>query len=371
MNFTCDRQTLLDALTIAGRATSTRTTMPILECVLLTVDTDKGITLLGNDRELCIETTPLKAEVEEGGAIALNAKLFTEIVRKLPGESINIKTDENFKATCKSGRSSLNIPGLPADDFPQLPTEEIDKVDYLYKIKASALKDLIRQTIFSVSLDHGKKILTGELVEVKNDLIQFVAIDMFRISYKSEALDEGVPESKAVIPARSLHELSRILPDGMVNFFFTEKRAVFEAEGFKLVSSLLFGDFIRHDQIFNEDFSTMVVIDKQSLLSAFERIMLMSGDNRSITARIDITDDDMKIAAQSDKGDADDGLPCSTDGKDLTIFFNPRYFIEALRVIDDAKVNLKFNTTMSPCTITGSEPNCRYKYLIVPLRPPA
>jgi len=348
--------------------------MSILECVLLTVDEESGITLTGNDKELCITTAAIQAEVERGGSAALDAKLFTEIVRKLPGENITIETDSNFKATCMSGRSFLNISGLPADDFPLLPQEDLTGTAHRYTIKATALRDLIRQTIFSVSLDQGKKILTGELLDIKNNLLQFVAIDMFRIAYKSEFLGEDTPDAKAVIPARALNELARILPgdeESEIKFCFTEKRAVFESGSFTLVSSLLSGDFIRYEQIFNEDFSTMVVINKAPLLSAFERIMLMAGENRSITAKLEITDDDMKITAQSDKGNADDGILCSTDGKDLTIYFNPRYFIDALRVIDDEQVNLKFNTQMSPCTIKGSDADCKYKYLIVPLRPPA
>jgi DNA polymerase-3 subunit beta len=222
-------------------------------------------------------------------------------------------------------------------------------------------------------MDQTKPILTGEKMEIKNNILEMVAVDMFRISYSSADMASDVENSAAVVPGKALSELSRALPDTdeEITFFFTENKAVFETENFKLVSSLLAGEFIRYDQIYNEDFSTMVVVERIALLNAFERAVLVASENRMLPVKLDIADDDITISAQSDRGQVDDGVPCETEGKDLTIYFNPKYFIDVLRAIDEERVVIKFNTVLSPCTIRGSETERGFRYLIVPLRPPA
>jgi len=373
MNFICDKQQLQNALALVGRAVSVRTTMPILECVLLTAQENGVLTLHGCDKEISIDIAEIPAQVDEAGEIALDARLITEIVRKLSGESIAIETDEKFNAICKSGRSRLKIAGQSSEEFPMIPENELSSIQHRYTMKSSALKNMINQTIFSVSLDQTKLVLTGELMEIQNNVLQMVAIDMFRISYAKEMLPEGSPDAKAVIPSKALNELSRMLSsegDNEISFFFTKNRAVFETKEFRLVSSLLVGDFIRYDQIHNEDFTTMVVVNRAELLSSFERAVLMAVENRMLPIKMDIKDDDLTITAMSDRGEVEDGIPCQTEGKDLTIYFNPKYFIDALRVINEAQVVLKFNTVLSPATIKGNDETVGHKYLIVPLRPP-
>lgn len=372
MILTCDKNKLQDALALVGRAVSARTTSPILECVLLTATAD-GLTLVGNDKEICIQTATIDAQVEQEGAIALDAKLFTDIVRKITGSSIVIEADEKYNAICKSGRSRLKMSGQPADEFPVVSEGELNETATRYKIRSNLLRDMIKQTIFSVSLDSTKPILTGEKMEIKNNILEIVAIDMFRISYCSADMDGNDSESSAVVPGRALNELSRILPDSdeEVSFYFTGSKAVFETSEFLLVSGLLTGDFIRYDQIYNEDFSTMVVTDRVQLLNAFERAILVASEGRMLPVKMEIKDDDLTISAQSDRGQADDGIPCETEGKDLTIYFNPKYYIDVLRAIEEDRVLIKFNTALSPCNIRGLDSERGFRYLIVPLRPPA
>jgi DNA polymerase-3 subunit beta len=371
MIITCDKQQLQDALALAGRAVSSRTTNPILECVLLTAVKGVGLSIVGNDKEICIETAAISAEVEEAGSVALDAKLFTEIVRKISGDSIVIETDEKFNAVCKSGRSRLKIAGQSPDEFPMISENELETKSR-FKIRARLLKDMIRHTIFSVAVDQTKPILTGEKIEIKNNILEMVAIDMFRIAYSSVDMD-GDAQAMAVVPGKALSELSRILPDNddEIGFFFTQNKAVFEAAGFRLVSGLLAGDFIRYDQIYNEDFSTMLVVERVPFLNAFERAVLVASENRMLPVKLDIQDDDITISAQSDRGQVEDGVPCETEGKDLTIYFNPKYFIDVLRAIEEDRVVVKFNTQLSPCTVRGLDSERGFRYLIVPLRPPA
>ena len=371
MIFSCDRQELLDSLTLVSRAVPARSVNSILECVLLTAEEGVGLTLCANDKDLYIDSKPIQAQIDRPGSVALDAKLFIEIVRKLGGVQVVVEVDDRNNALCKSGRARLKISGLNADEFPVLEEHEMVVPENSYKIKAPVLKEMIRQTIFSVGVDINKMVLTGELFDIKNDMLQLVALDMYRISYRAEKIGEDIVPAKAVVPGKALNELSRILSNDdeeEVTFFFNDRRAFFLAGNFRLASSLLTGDFIRYDQIFNEDFATMVVIERELLLSSFERAALIAVENRTMDVKVDITDDFFTITSRTERGNVEDGVPCETEGSDLTIHFNPRYFIEPLRAIEDEMIVLKFNTWLSPCTIKSSAEVSPYKYLIVPLK---
>lgn len=377
MIFTCDKNQLQNALGLVSRIVSTRTTLSILECVLITATQGKGITISASDLEISIVTKEIPAEVEQSGSVALDAKLFSDIVRKLSGDFITIEVDDNFMALCKSGRSRLKIHGQPPDEFPVIELDKINNgiINNKYELKTNVLRDMIRQTIFSVSLDQSKLVLTGELVEIKDSELRIVAVDMFRISYRAEKLEGNTENMSVVVPGKAMSELARILPAegeiSEVNFYFADSKwAVFETNEFLMVSRLLEGDFVRYEQIFNDDFATLVTVDKVQLIGAFERAMLMSVDGRTPTTALEIKDNDMIVSANNERGNVNDGIPCDMDGKDIVIYFNPRYFVEALKAIDDEKVIIKFNTQLSPCTIRGAESEDGGKYLIVPLRPP-
>ena len=372
MNFTCNKQQLQDALNLAIRAIAIRSTKPILECVLLTVEEGLGLTLSASNLEISINTAAIDADIRVPGSIALDAKLFSEIIRKMPGDIVSIDVDSKLNAQVKSGRARLVIAAQPGDEFPVMASSELVPLHDSFSIKSLALKDMIRQTIFSVSTDQSRMVLTGELLEVKDNALRMVAVDMFRVSYKSAPLEGNCPDCKAVVPAKALGELSRLLSadeNEDVSIQLTNKRVVFTCSNFTLISNLLEGEFIRYDQIFNEDFITIVEVNRNELLNALERAILVATENRMLPIRFDITDDDLTTSSRSERGETEDGVPCKTEGKPLSITFNSRYFIEALRAADDEIVVLKFNTQLSPCTIRGNTEGSDYKYLIVPLRP--
>ena len=375
ITLTCEKQRLQDALSLAVRAVSPRTTMAILECVLLTAQNGVGLTISASNLEINIDTAPIAADITMPGSVALDAKLFSEIIRKMPGELVSLTADHNNNVEVKSGRSRLTIVGQPGDEFPVMSESELVPVNQGYNLPAQTLKDMIRQTIFSVSTDQSKMVLTGELIEIKDNAMRMVAVDMYRISYKSSPLQGTATDSKAIVPAKALGELSRMLPTGSgdseeVSVQLTEKRIIFKASNFTMISNLLEGEFIRYDQIFNEDFITAVEVNRTDLLNAFERAVLIALEGKNLPTKLEINDDDLMISSRNDRGDeTEDGIPCKTDGKPLTISFNPRYFLDVLRAVDDENIVLKFNTQLSPCTIRGTEEGSDYKYLIVPLRP--
>jgi DNA polymerase-3 subunit beta len=366
MNIICDRQLLIEGLNMVGRTVSSRTTLPILECVLITADGD-GISLTANDLEMSIQTAPIAAEVLEQGSVALDAKLLTEIVRKMPGETVSIKTDQNHAAECTSGRAKFNINGLPGDEFPVMPETE---TGIGCNLKASVLRDMIRQTIFSVAVDETKPILTGELLQCKDNTLVMVAVDGFRISYRRTELTGEFEDMMAVVPAKALHELSRVLPvDGgeEVSFYVTEKRVVFGLSAFTFISRILEGDFIRYDQVFNEDYSTIVTSDRLNLLNGLERATITARDSKKSPVKLEIKADSIIISSNTEMGQFHDEIYCDIDGQNLEIAFNPRYIIEALRAVDDERIVFKFTSALSPCIMRGVETD-DYKYLILPLR---
>ena len=375
MKLLCEKALLQESLNLVARAVPSRTTLPILECILLTAEESVGISLTANDMEMSVNTTPIPADIEVPGSVALNAKLFTDIIRKMPGDYIEIETDEKLVTQCKCGQAKLKISGLPAEEFPTIPESDLESDGFKYTIKANTLRDMIRQTIFSVSLDPSKAILTGELFDITENTLRVVSVDMFRISYRAANLPDDSPDTSAVIPAKALNELSRAVSgdtEEELSFYFTSKRAIFNTSGFIMSVRLLEGEFLRYNQIFNQDFTTMVAINRTMMLGSLERSVLVAMENRQISITLDIKDDILVITSQSDKGQTYDEIPCETDGTDMTIYFNPRYLIEALRAIEEENIVLKFNTSRSPCTIqslTGETPT-EYKYLIVPLRGP-
>ena len=373
MDFTCPKNDLEYALNYAARAAAAKSTSSILECVLLKASIEDGISLVGTDSQISINTTPFSADVQAEGSVALNAKLFYDIVRKLPGGLIHIEVDDKLRTVMTSGKSVLKMSGLNGYDFPLVPIDELEPKDVKkFRIKSSLLKDMIRQTIFSVSSDPTKLVLTGELMEIKEDILRVVAIDMFRISYRAEQITESA-ECKAVVPARALGELSRMVQsdkDEEIEFFFTDKKAIFITDDFKLAANLLHGDFIRYDQIFNEDFSTKIVVSRELLLFSCERVLLLASDGKPINMKLEISGEELLVTALTDRGEVKDIINCEIDGKEITIYFNPRYFSEVLRAIETENVTIKFNSIMSPCTISLDDDNLNFKYLIVPLRPP-
>lgn len=366
MNINCAKETLIEGLNLVGRTVSGRSTLPILECILLTADTE-GLRLTANDLEMSIETAWLPGETNEPGSVALDARLFSEIVRKMPGEYIQIITDENNVTECVSGRARFNILGLPGDEFPVMPALEKNAG---YTVGARQLKDMIRQTIFSVAIDETKPVLTGELLQYADDTLVVVAVDGFRISYRKAALENGPAPIRAVVPAKSLNELSRVLPsegDEEVTFYVTDKRIVFELARFTFVSRLLEGEFIRYDQIFNEDFTTIITSERLPLLTGLERACLIARDSKKSPVKLEIKDESVIITSNTEMGRSYDEIACDIDGQNMEIAFNPRYLIDALRAIEEDKIVLKLTTPLSPCIIRGVESDA-FKYLVLPLR---
>ena len=288
----------------------------------------------------------------------------------MPDGEIEIESDFNNVTVCKSGKTRFKIFGLQGDEYPVIPP--VEKTSS-FTLQAKKLREMIRQTIFSVAVDDTKPVLTGELLQYKDNALHIVAVDGFRISYKREDLDNNSTDSanmSVVVPAKALHELSRILPgdgDEELKFYFTDKRIVFELAKYTFVSRLLEGDFIRYDQIFNEDFTTNVTVGRAAFLTGLERATLIARDNKKSPVKLDIKENSIEITSNTEMGTSFDEVQADVDGNTIEIAFNPRYLIEAIKAIDEERIVMRFTTGLSPCILKGAESDTG-KYLILPLR---
>jgi len=367
MKFTCERNSLLNGVNIALKAVSVKTTLPILECMLLKIY-EGNLFIISNDLELGIKSSPVTVESEGEFSVAVDARLFSDIIRKINSDEITIECDSKLLITIKGGKSRFNIMGLSSDEFPLLP--DVDKSNF-YTISQNSLKNMIRQTIFSVSLDDSRPVLKGELIEIRNGDIEMVAVDGYRISYRTEKLKESSELLRAVVPAKTLGEISKILEDtdDECLLYFTDKHVLFDINGNVVVSRLVEGNFIKYEQSFSSEFKTEIIAGKAELLDSFDRASLISKDTRKTPVFMEIRDNLLIVTSKNEIGDTYEEINIEKIGDNLSIGFNSRYLTDALRAIDDEKVALHFTTSLSPLIINScDESDKSYKYLILPLR---
>ena len=363
MKLVCSKANLLNGVQIVSKAVPSKTTMSILECIL--VDATNGeIKLTANDMELGIETT-IEGQIVEKGIIALDAKMFLEIVRKLPDSDITIETDASFKVVITCEKAKFTIIGKSGEDFSYLPAVEKDDSIVMSQF---TLKEVVRQTIFSISDNDNNKLMTGELFDINGEEFKIVSLDGHRISIRKIQLKNSYSPKKVVVPGKTLQEISKIIPgsaDEDVVIYITNNHIVFEFENTTVVSRLIEGEYFKIDQMLSSDYDTKVRINKRELLDCIDRATLLvkEGDKKPII--MNITDGNMELRINSFIGSMNEDIDIDKDGKDIMIGFNPKFFIDALRVIDEEEVNLYMVNPKAPCFIKDDEG--KFIYLILPV----
>ncbi len=363
MKLICSKSNLLNGVQIVSKAVPNKTTMSILECIL--IDANSGvIKLTANDMELGIETI-IEGDIAERGIIALDAKIFLDIVRKLPDSHITIETDPNYKTTITCEKSKFTIIGKSGDDFSYLPI--IERNDSIV-ISQFTLKEVIRQTIFSIADNDNNKLMTGELFDINGSELKVVSLDGHRISIRKIDLKNTYEPKKVVVPGKTLNEVSKIIPGDSnkdVNIFFTTKHIVFEFDDTTVVSRLIEGEYFRIDQMLSSDYETKVKINKKELLNCIDRatLLIKEGDKKPII--INILDGSMELKINSIIGSMNEDIDIDKSGKDMMIGFNPKFLLDALRVIDDEEIYIYFVNPKAPCFI--KEADEKYIYLILPV----
>lgn len=363
MKIICSKTNLLKSVNISLKAVPSKTTMPILQCILMDATTNQ-IKFTTNDMELGIETI-VDGNIEEKGMVALDAKIFYEIIRRLPDSDVIIKTDSNFVATITCEKAKFTIPGKAGEDFAYLPVIEREESLTLSQF---TLKEMIRQTLFSIAVNENNRLMTGELFEIKDNCLKIISLDGHRISIRRMPLKKDYSDRKIVVPGKTLNEISKILSgevDDQVTLYFTKNHILFEFDQTMVVSRLIEGEYFRIDQMLSSDYETRVHVNKKELLDCIDRatLLIKEGDKKPII--IDIKNESMELKIKSQIGSMDELIFCTKDGKDLMIGFNPKFLIDALRVIEDEEVDLYFMNAKAPCFI--KDENQSYIYLILPV----
>ena len=363
MKLICSKSNLLHGVNIVSKAVPTRTTMAILECILIDASANE-IKLTANDMELGIETK-IEGEIAERGVIALDAKIFSEIVRKLPDSDVVIETDASFTTTITCEKAKFNIVGKSGDDFSYIPYIERNEAITLSQF---TLKEVIRQTIFSIADNDNNKLMTGELFEIEENHLKVVSLDGHRICIRNIELKNNYEHKKVVVPGKTLQEVSKILPGSAeedVNMFLTDNHIVFEFDDTTVVSRLIEGEYFKIEQMLSSDYETKIKINKRELLDCIDRATLLvkEGDKKPII--MNVTDGNMELKINSFIGSMNEDIDIVKEGKDILIGFNPKFFIDALRVIDEEEVSLYMVNPKAPCFIKDDEG--KFIYLILPV----
>ena len=363
MHLVCSKSNLLKSVNISLRAVPSRTTMSILECILIDASANE-IKFTTNDMELGIETI-VEGTILEKGIVAIDAKIFSDIIRKLPDNDVTIITDENLNTLITCEKAKFNIPGKSGEDFSYLPF--IEKTDCI-RVSQFTLKEIIRQTIFSIAANENNKLMTGELFQIENNTLRVVSLDGHRISIRKIELKENCQDKKVVVPGKTLNEISKILSgetEDMVDIYLAVNHILFEFGNTKVVSRLIEGEYFKIDQMLSSDYETKVKINKKEFLDCIDRATLLvkEGDKKPII--IHIEDAFMELRIDSQIGSMKEEIDIEKTGKDILIGFNPKFLIDALKVIDEEEITIYLMNPKAPCFIRDDEG--KYVYLILPV----
>ena len=360
----CSRNDLMKSVGIVSKAVSTRTTMPILEDILLDAE-GNTLTLLGNDMDLGIQTN-IEAVVKGEGSICVNAKMFSEMIRRLPDDDVKLETD-NGRMRIECGHSKFTISTMAADDFPRLPEVEGRQEIMLSQ---SVFRQMINDTIFSIAPENsGRPILTGELMDIRDGYLYLVAVDGFRISMRRTRI-QSEENFKVTIPGKAMNEIKNILEneeDSLLTVSFTGKHALFRMNDTVVLTRLLEGTFLNYERNLDMEFKSRIVVNRRELFESVDRAALISRESKNSPIRLEIEDGSMVITSNAENGTSREEVGVSLEGEGITIAFNPKYYLEALKAIDDLEVAILYNSSLTPCIIESLEGK-DYQYFILPIR---
>jgi len=363
MNIICSKQKLQEGISIVTKAITGKTTMPVLEGIYMEANKE-GLTLIGSDMDVSIETK-VEADVIKEGSIVIDSKIFSEIIRKLPNSDVKIEIAENdlIQITCE--KSVFNLVFMNSSDYPALPN--INE-DLSVEVPQNLLKNMIKGTSFAIAQDEARPILQGILFEVKNKELNLVALDGYRLAVRSELLDVD-DNIEVVIPGKTLNEVSKILEDNndIVKITFTNNHILFNINNTKIISRLLDGKFVNYISLLPQEYKLLVNVKKQDLQQGIERASLMAKDGNSNLIRLDVQEDTLVITSNSQLGKVREEVSINLQGSEVQIAFNSRYLLDVLKNMEEEDVVIEMTSSVSPCVIKGKNSN-NAKYLVLPVR---
>lgn len=363
MKIICSKENLIEGINIVQKAVSSKTTLPILEGILL--EAGENFKLTGNDLEIGIECF-VDADIQKPGSIVLNSKMFGDIVRRLPESEVLIEVKENNLIIIECENSHFEVKGISAAGYPAIP--EIKK-ENAFKVNQKIIRDMIKQTIFAVGIDENRQILTGSLIECKSNEITFVSIDGFRLALRKTSIVNENASFNVVVPGKTLNEIVKILQpiEDELIIYNSNNQIMFDMGKCKVVSRLLEGEYLNYRGIIPHEHETKVKVQTKDILSSIERASLITMEEKKYPVKFSIQDDKIIISSNTDIGAVREELRVDMHGSKLDIGFNPRYFIDALKIIEDEYINICFTSNVGPCIIRPIEGE-NFNYMILPVR---
>lgn len=364
MKFVCDSAELSEACQNVQRAASVKTAIPSIEGILISA-ANGAVTLTGYDLEMGIITS-IPARIEEEGELVLNARTFSETLKRLPGSAVGVYSDSRNIADISCGDFESALIGLSADEYPDLPSVS---GGYPATLKSEIVKDMIRKTIFSVAARDSRIVHTGIKFELEKNHIRLVAVDGVRLAIRNEKIDYDGEELSFVVPAKTLAEVVKIAgdADGFISLNVGKRHIIVESGGYKIVSRLLDGEFLNYRAAVPSTTKTVVRVNAGALEDSVDRTSLIISDKIKSPIKCVFENNFIKMSSVTSLGTANDKIPALIEGEACSIGFNNRYMLEALRVCDADEVRILLNGSVSPIVIAPLEGD-EFLFLILPVR---
>lgn len=363
MKIICSKASLTNGVNIVLKAVPTNTTMSILNCILVTAK-DGFIKFTSTDGDLGIETK-VEGVIAEEGVIAIDAKMFSEVVRKLPDIDVSIEADNNFAVKIKCGKLKFEINGQDGSGFTLLPN--VEKNNPLV-ISQLTLKDIIRQTIFSIGLNDTNKVMSGIHFFINSNKLKCSSLDGHRISIRNVELKNNYEPLEAIVPGKALNEISKILNGGSedeIEIYITKNHILFEFNDTTVVSRLIEGKFFDVNKMISTDYETKITVNKKELYECLDRSMLFSKEGNKKPVVVNIDNSILKIEVNSPLGSMDEEIDIEMQGRSVNIGFNPKFLSDALKAIDDEVIEMYLVNAKAPCYIKDEKDS--YIYLVLPI----
>ena len=363
MKIICQKALLVEAVSNVSRAVSSKSPIPALEGILIKAAGNQ-ISLVGYDLELGIVTS-MEADVKEEGQVVLTARLLLDIIRRIPSETISIHCDEKQLCLIKGGVSEFTILGIPASDYPELPS--VDESSNLV-LKQGVLKSMIDQTLFAIATTDSKPVHTGSLFDIKNENITLVAVDGFRLALRKEPFISD-KEYSFIVPGKTLSEVSKLLKeeDNEVSMVVSHKHIIFQIDGYHVISRLLEGDFLNYEAAIPKTEKTSIEVSTRLLLEGIERTSLLISDRLRSPLKMNMSDEKIRISCNTTMGKAYDEVDCKIEGEGIFMGFNNKYLLDALKASDCDMVKLLINGPVSPMRVVPMEGES-FLFLVLPVR---
>lgn len=364
MNIVCDKVELIEAVGNVQRAVSTKASLPALEGILLQAQ-GNTLFLAGFDMELGITTT-IAATVKEPGEIVLSARMFSDIVRKMPGDHIAIQTDDKYNTIIRGDVTEFSIMGMSAADYPDIPKVEDGSA---ISLSQSVIKSMIRQTIFAVAAPNDPRpIYTGTLFEMRKDELRLVSVDGYRLAMRSESM-QNEEEMSFVVPGKTLQEILKLLKDEEkpCSLIVGRRHIIFEIDGYAVISRLLDGEFMAYDKIISPDESTTVTVNTRCFMDAVDRVSLVINDRLKSPLVCEFRNNSIAVSCATPLGSANDNISAEIVGNEEEMGFNSRFLLDALKNSETDEVTVKLAGALKPMKILPKNGD-NFLFLVLPVR---